>query len=311
MNREWVPFVILFLTAGIVVGCASSYERISRLESEFSILTTESSNLNVAYEQLEDDYSDLNSAHNELKSNHTLLQSETLTLTTNYSILNVAYNILLGNYSSLDSAHHKLQENYSQLEELHEFLNVSYSSLNLRCNELQEDYEEATGRIAELEQVVEYEIYELLNQEYYHSMKDELGNANETILVAMYTMKYDPSDSDDWGNDLIRELVNASGRGVNVTVIIENRTYSPQNLEEKYMSENLEAYQYLLDNNVTVKVDNENDTDHMKLVVIDNRVVYVGSHNWSESGLYYNSETSVKIISEDVAEVFTTYFATI
>ena len=311
MNREWVPFVILFLTAGIVAGYASSYERISRLESEISVLTTESSDLNVAYQQLEDDYSDLNSAHSVLKANHTLLQSEILTWTTSYVNLNVAYDILLGDYTSLDSTHHGLQENYTQLEERHELLNVSYNSLNSNCNELQVAYEEATERIAELEQIAEYEIHDLLNQEYYHSMKDDLGNANKTILVAMYIMKYDSSDSDNWANDLIRELVNASDRGVNVTVIIENRTYSPPHLDEKYLSENLEAYQYLSDNNVTVQLDNENDTDHMKLVVIDDRVVYVGSHNWSESGLYYNSESSVKIVSEDIAEVFTTYFATI
>lgn len=287
MNREWIPFVVLFLTAGVVVGYASSYEEISRLQSEISTMTTEFSDLNVVYEQLEDDYSSLNSTHNELKANCTLLQSEVLTLTTNYDNLNATYSTLLGNYR--------------QLEEAHELLNGSYTSLNSSYSELQMHYEEATERIAELEQMVDV----LLDREYYQSVKDDMENASETILVAMYSMIYDPGDLDDWANDLIRELVNAKDRGVNVTVIIENRTYFG------YMNENLEAYQYLSENNVTVQLDNEDDTDHMKLVIIDDNIVYVGSHNWSESGLYYNHETSVKIVSEDIAEIFTAYFETI
>lgn len=287
MNREWIPFVVLFLTAGVVVGYASSYEEISRLQSEISTMTTEFNNLNVAHEQLEDDSSNLNSTHNELKANCTLLQSEVLTLTTNYDNLNATYSTLLGNYR--------------QLEEAYELLNGSYTSLNSSYSELQMHYEEATERIAELEQMVDV----LLDREYYQSVKDDMENASETILVAMYSMIYDPGDLDDWANDLIRELVNASDRGVNVTVIIENRTYFG------YMNDNLEAYQYLSENNVTVQLDNEDDTDHMKLVIIDDNIVYVGSHNWSESGLYYNHETSVKIVSEDIAEIFTAYFETI
>jgi len=301
MNREWIPFVVLFLTAGVVVGYASSYGEISRLQSEISTLTTEFSDLDIVYEQLEDDYSRLNSTHNELKANCTLLQSEVLTLTTNYDNLNATYSTLLGNYSSLNSTHHELQEDYKQLEEAHELLNGSYTSLNSNYSELQMDYEEAIERIVELEQMVDV----LLDKEYYQSVKDDLGNASETILVAMYSMIYDPGDLDDWANNLIEELVSAKDRGVNVTVIIENRTYFG------YMNENLEAYQYLSGNGVTVQFDNENDTDHMKLVVIDDNIVYVGSHNWSESGLYYNHETSVKIVSEDIARIFTAYFETI
>jgi hypothetical protein len=165
--------------------------------------------------------------------------------------------------------------------------------------------EEAKTRIAQLEQMVNYEVYVLTNNNYYYSIKSDLENANETILVAMYSMIYDPDDPFDWANDLITELVYAKERGVNVTVIIEYRTYWD------HMDRNLEAYDYLLAQNVSVRLDYEADTDHMKLVIIDDNIVYIGSHNWSESGLYYNHETSVKIVSEDIAEVFKAYFETI
>jgi phosphatidylserine/phosphatidylglycerophosphate/cardiolipin synthase-like enzyme len=177
-------------------------------------------------------------------------------------------------------------------------LTSNYHQLNTTYNDLFSDH-------AQLEQQVQYEIDALNDQDYYYAIKNDLQKANETIQVAMYSMVYDPPDSFDWANDLIRELVNAQQRGVSVSVIIENRTYFGS------MSNNLEAYDYLSINGIDVRADEENDTDHMKLVIIDGKIVYVGSHNWSESALYYNHETSVKILSDGIAETFIDYFTTI
>jgi len=145
------------------------------------------------------------------------------------------------------------------------------------------------------------QIYVLADRDYYYSLINDLRRANSSIYVAMYSMVYDPDDPLDWANDLIRELVDAKKRGVDVKVVIEYRTYYG------YMSDNLKAYNYLSSSGVSVKLDQEADTDHLKLVVIDGKIVYVGSHNWSESALYYNREASVKIVSEEVAGQFLEY----
>jgi len=150
------------------------------------------------------------------------------------------------------------------------------------------------------------QICNLVDREYYYSIMEDIRSANSSIMVAMYSMVYDPDDSFDWANDLIRELVYARERGVNVTVILEYRTYYGE-----YMDRNLDAYNYLSANGVNVLLDNDTETDHMKLVIIDDYIVYVGSHNWSESGLYYNKETSIRIVSPEIAKEFKEYFQTI
>lgn len=266
MNVKLLTSIILSLLIGTGIGYSVSLPQISTLTSDHD-------NLNTTHNQLKDDYSNLNSSYNELlERTSNLTYSELLEA---YELLNTAYNQLTPDYESLNS---------------------SYS-------ELQTNYEEAEARIAELEQMIN-EIYVLTDKEYYQSIKNDLKNANETILVAMYSMKYDPDDSFDWANDLIMELVYAYDRGVNVSVVIEYRTYFG------YMNDNMEAYNYLLANNVNVQLDYETNTDHMKLVIIDDKLVYVGSHNWSESALYYNHETSVKIVSEDIANIFEEYLET-
>jgi len=229
-----------------------------------------------------------------LQSEKSGLESRVSKLTTDYDKLNNSYNELEELYRLLDTIYRERDADYTNLT-------AFYNELQALHDEITELYSGAEARVAELEQMVDYEVYVLTDQEYYQSIIDDLQNADDTILVAMYSMIYDPDDSFDWANDLIGELVYADERGVNVSVVIEYRTYW------NYMDDNLEAYNYLLSNNVNVQLDYETTTDHMKLVIIDDKIIYVGSHNWSESALYYNHETSVKIISETIAETFKEY----
>lgn len=321
----------------------------SLLESEFSTLTTDYNNLNTTYSSLNSTYYELQRLYEQLEEAYELLNTAGLVFDgLRISDLNVTKEWLwtsstvTGNVTNtsnktmskvyvvlftfepdgtLDYYYVRTVENLAVNENNEfEFSNVlaenqkfnilavgSHGFADIETDEvvrLLALLEEANARIAELEQMINYEVYVLTDGGYYQSIINDLQNANETIQVAMYSMIYDPDDSFDWANDLIRELVYADERGVNVSVIIEYRTYWD------YMDNNLEAYNYLLAHNVNVQLDNETSTDHLKLVIIDGKLVYIGSHNWSESALYYNHETSVKIVSEDIAETFKEYLVT-
>ena len=160
----------------------------------------------------------------------------------------------------------------------------------------------AIGRLQVSYSINGADIQALEDEEYYYSVLNDLREAREEVLVAMYSMIYDPDDPYDWANDLIQELAKAEERGVQVRVIIEYRTYWG------CKDENLEAYDYLKEHGVDVKLDYDSETDHLKLVVIDGRIAYVGSHNWSEAGLYYNREVTVRIVDEGIASELRSYF---
>lgn len=192
--------------------------------------------------------------------------------------------LAVGNYGFSDIENSKIAELLSEVEEL-----------NVRIEQLD-------ARIKELEKMLGYESYILTDQAYYYSIRTDLQRASKSILVVMYSMIYDPyHDPPNWANDLIEELINAKRRGVNVRVIIEYRTYSG------FLDNNLWARNYLFSNGVSVKLDDEPDNDHLKLVIIDDKIIYTGSHDWNDPSLFSNHEISVKIISEKLSQALREY----
>lgn len=190
----------------------------------------------------------------------------------------------VGNYGFSDIENSKIAELLSEVEEL----NVTIEQLD--------------ARIKELEKMLGYESYILTDQAYYYSIRADLQRSNKSILVVMHSMIYDPyHDPPNWANDLIEELINAKRRGVNVRVVIEYRTYSG------FLDDNLWAHNYLFSNGVSVKLDDEPDNDHLKLVMIDDKIIYIGSHDWNDPSLFSDHEISVKIVSEKLSQMLREY----
>ncbi|MCD6372856.1 MAG: phospholipase [Thermococcus sp.] len=137
----------------------------------------------------------------------------------------------------------------------------------------------------------------LLDREYYYRVLRAIENSRESVYVMVFSMKYDPGDSFDWANDLIKALVSARRRGVEVHVLLEDS-----------IENNRAAYEYLRSNGVDVSFDSPQTTLHAKVVVVDGNLVFIGSHNWSESALYWNHEVSAEIHSRELAERLIEYF---
>ena len=60
-----------------------------------------------------------------------------------------------------------------------------------------------------------------------------------------------------------------------------------------------------------IKLDNPNTTTHTKLIIVDGKIVLVGSTNWSHTAINKNHEANVLIYSEEVAQEFERYFSKI
>jgi len=138
----------------------------------------------------------------------------------------------------------------------------------------------------------------LANQEYFPLLEEKIRSAGDEILVSMYLFRTTDNER-NLATRLREDLISAASRGVKVTVLLEK-----ERRERKGASlndDNRRTAALLSRGGVKVYFDSPDVTTHTKLVVIDRRFVFVGSHNFSDSALGHNNEASVMVDSPEMA----------
>jgi phosphatidylserine/phosphatidylglycerophosphate/cardiolipin synthase-like enzyme len=106
---------------------------------------------------------------------------------------------------------------------------------------------------------------------------------------------------------ILGHLAKAVKRGVNVKVILE----TTGRLGDELNAQNRQTGKLLEEKGVKVYFDSPRTTTHTKLVVIDERLIILGSHNLTQSALKYNNEISIMLSKPDLAKRARNYMLTI
>lgn len=146
------------------------------------------------------------------------------------------------------------------------------------------------------------ELIFLPKKTYFDAVHNALKEAKESIYVMMYVLMAGEGPAYP-ENILIQDLIDAKKKGLKVKVILDE---SVKDFDESVL--NTKAYQRLLENGVDVRFDAPYKTTHVKLIVIDEYITILGSHNWSLTAFQLNNESSVLIKSKRLAQNFITYF---
>ncbi|MGD0845267.1 MAG: phospholipase D-like domain-containing protein [Geobacteraceae bacterium] len=136
----------------------------------------------------------------------------------------------------------------------------------------------------------------LRNQEYAEALLNRIGNARESIVCSFYLFKITETRNNQPAR-IAEELVRARKRGVAVTVILEKG----KSAQDKLYEENRNTAALLTRDGVNVHFAAPGVTTHNKIVVIDRRYIFLGSHNLTQGALRYNNELSVLIDSPEMA----------
>ena len=139
---------------------------------------------------------------------------------------------------------------------------------------------------------------ELLSGGYYDSVKSSIDNSVHNIRLIMKFMDPYSTDLNDKSSNLLRSLVNAKNRGVDVKVIIDDSV--PSSVRD-----------FLKNNKIPTKLDpSSTQSTHVKSILIDD-ILYVGSHNWQDINLSVG-DTAIKvnnnIVIYDMKNHFMSYF---
>ncbi len=105
------------------------------------------------------------------------------------------------------------------------------------------------------------------------------------------------------GNPLWADLVDAHARGVQVRVLVDESDWSASITEK-----NRPALEYLVRSGIDARFDDPSVTTHAKLVIIDRRIVILGSTNWNRFAFTDQEQANVKIDDDRVACAFAEWF---
>lgn len=145
----------------------------------------------------------------------------------------------------------------------------------------------------------------LKNREYFPALLAAVDNAQKEILVSFFLFKTN-GHPHSCPEIIMRHLIRAADRGIKVVVVLERGDGSSD-----IDAQNQDTMVKLKKGGVKVYLDSPKSTTHTKLVVIDRRYTFVGSHNLTHSALKYNNEFSVLIDAAPVAEEAASYIKTL
>lgn len=140
------------------------------------------------------------------------------------------------------------------------------------------------------------------DRQYYQAAFELLQSANKSIHMSMYVVFW-YEDNNEIKN-LVNILTTKAKSGLDVKVFFDT---DPGN--QMVTSNNTLTAQYLINNGVQVKFDSQSVTTHTKLIIIDSKIVIIGSTNWSYSAVNRNHEANVAIVDEKLAEKYEEYFS--
>ena len=133
-----------------------------------------------------------------------------------------------------------------------------------------------------------------------------LKKANTSIdLQNQYITKFDSGTWDDDSNPIVREIVNAIGRGVNVRVQVRGDSDSDD--VTSYLQSKGASVRWMGDSTSNPDGDYLSAT-HNKLIIIDEKVILISSINFGKNAFTNNREAGMVIQNAAGAAYFTSIF---
>jgi len=158
------------------------------------------------------------------------------------------------------------------------------------------------------------DIVDISGKKYFSAVSEAITKAEKSINVVMFAVESSLSRPDSKPNKLINALIEAKNRGVDVEVILDQNV---DFVQRRHASDwetkikNTRAYKRLKEAGIKVYYDEPARYTHAKAVIIDKKIVILGSTNWTESSFDNNIEASVLINSPELAEEILAYLKTI
>lgn len=138
-------------------------------------------------------------------------------------------------------------------------------------------------------------------RDYFKTALREISKAQVSIDLFMFVVSFNPNEPKSKPARLLKSLVEAKKRGVEVNVYLDQNV-DLFNGTNEIEGKNNEAVDYIKMNGLNVYMDDKYNYSHSKALVIDKKIALIGSSNWSRSAFNRNQEANILVRSEKFAK---------
>jgi phosphatidylserine/phosphatidylglycerophosphate/cardiolipin synthase-like enzyme len=131
---------------------------------------------------------------------------------------------------------------------------------------------------------------------YYDCAREAFAEAENSIDLLLSVARLED-------NPLWDGLLAATARGIKVRVLLDESDWAPGITEENRATMN-----FLHKNSIETRFDSPGTTTHAKLVIVDRRLVILGSSNWNYHSLNDQEQANVLIDDVQLGAAFADYF---
>lgn len=137
--------------------------------------------------------------------------------------------------------------------------------------------------------------------EFYNLLLDRLKTA-QSVKVLMFQITYNAEDPEAADTKMLNVIKDANNRGANLQILLDDPTYYGRDGGRYFLS----------GNNIPHKLDEKNtgylERLHAKTVLIDDRVLFIGSQNWNYDSLDSPQEASIMTTDPQAISEFLALF---
>ena len=138
---------------------------------------------------------------------------------------------------------------------------------------------------------------QILRTDYADKLLEAIDSAKKEIDIIIYSFQFE-NGRENKSYELMSALLRACDRGCKIRILFDSWRED---------SKNEPAYQVLEQAGAEVYYDLNTIATHNKLVVIDNEIVFLGSANWTTTGLIKNREASILIRDPPTSRRYNAY----
>lgn len=132
----------------------------------------------------------------------------------------------------------------------------------------------------------------LIGSEYANYLIEKIDSCSKNIDIIMYDWRFYPDNPEHPISQLNQSIIRAVNRGVLVRAVVNNASVIPYLLPFRIKAKSLKSSRIL----------------HSKIVIIDNHLLIIGSHNLTRNAVTTNLESSIAVEIPDTETRIKEYF---